>query len=144
MTQDRDEPGFARCWRFGDVEFDERSHALRREGCRVDIEPTPLKVMLHLLACAGDLVSKDDLLQAVWPGRIISDAALAKSIARLRVAIGDHDQSLIKTHHRFGYRLTARVSVERVRRHRPAASDCNWPPLSARSEFGAESRTAVC
>lgn len=144
MTQDRDEPGFAHCWRFGTVEFDERSYTLRREGHRVDIEPTPLKVMLHLLACAGDLVGKDELLQAVWPGRIISDAALAKSIARLRVAIGDHDQSLIKTHHRFGYRLTARVSVERVLRHRPAAPDLSRPLPSALGEISVESRIAAC
>lgn len=55
-------------------------------------------------------------MRAAWPGRIIADATLAKTIARLRDTLGDRDQSLVRTHHRYGYRLVAPVRVELVDR----------------------------
>ena len=82
------------------------------DGRAVEIEPKPLQVLVHLLENAGKLVTKDALIQAVWPGRIIGDAALTKCVARLREAIGDRDQRLIKTHHRYGYRLITPVQTQ--------------------------------
>ncbi|MGQ0621966.1 MAG: winged helix-turn-helix domain-containing protein [Panacagrimonas sp.] len=110
----------ARRWRFGGVELDERSLILNVDGRTVEIEPKPLRVLLHLLDRAGEVVTKDALMRAVWPGRIITDAALAKSVARLRDAIGDRDQAFIRTHHGFGYQMVAPISVEVLERQSPA------------------------
>lgn len=101
-----------RRWRFGDVEFDERSLSLLRAGRAVEVERKPLLVLQHLLHHAGEVVNKDALIRAAWPGRIISDAALTKCVARLRDAIGDEAQSLVKTHYGFGYRMVAPVVME--------------------------------
>lgn len=101
-----------RRWRFGRAEFDERSFDLSVDGRVVQIEPKPLRLLQHLLAHAGEVIHKDALVRAVWPGRIITDAALAKTIARLREALGDRDQTWIRTQHRYGYRLAIPVQVE--------------------------------
>lgn len=101
-----------RRWRFGRAEFDERSLNLKIDGRTVELEPKPLRVLQHFLHHAGEVVGKDALIRAAWPGRIISDAALAKCIARLRDALGDREQTLIKTQHRYGYKLVAPVAVE--------------------------------
>lgn len=101
-----------RRWRFGSIEFDERSLALTREGKVVEADRKPLEVLRTLLARSGKVVTKDALVQAVWPGRIVTDAAPAKTIARLRESLGDADHALIRTHHGYGYRLTADVVCE--------------------------------
>lgn len=101
-----------RIWRFGRVEFNERELTLKLAGQPVEIERKPLLVLRHLLHRAGEVVTKDALVRAVWPGRIVTDWALAKSIGRLRDALGDREQALVRTHHGFGYRLVAPVEVE--------------------------------
>lgn len=105
-----------RRWQFGRAELDERNLMLQVDGREVEIEPKPLELLRHLLENASLLVTKDALIRAVWPGRIISDSALAKAVARLREAIGDKDQALIHTHHGYGYRLVAPVRVEEIER----------------------------
>src|SRR5205823_5886347 len=102
----------SRRWMFGAAVLDERRLELIVAGQKVEIERKPLQVLLHLLQHADEVVTKDDLIKAVWPGRIISDAALTKCMAKLREALRDEDQSLIKTHHGYGYRLVAPVTSE--------------------------------
>jgi non-specific serine/threonine protein kinase len=55
-------------WRFADCEFDERRRELRVGGAVVDIEAKPLDLLHQLLLHAGEVVTKDELLDAVWPG----------------------------------------------------------------------------
>lgn len=105
-----------RRWRFGRAEFDEREQALKLDGKAVEIERKPLLVLQHLLLHAGEVVAKDALVRAVWPGRIITDWAVAKSIGRLRDALEDREQALVRTHHGFGYRFVAEVRVETLAR----------------------------
>lgn len=105
-----------RRWHFANAELDERSLVLKVGGRIVAIEPKPLEVLLCLLERAGEVLTKDALMQAAWPGRIITDATLAKTINRLRETLGDTDQSVVKTHHRYGYRLLAPVRMERIER----------------------------
>jgi tetratricopeptide (TPR) repeat protein len=56
--------------------------------------------------------TKDELLASVWPGRILSETVLTKCIGRLREAVGDRQQDIIKTVYGFGYRFVAPVQVE--------------------------------
>jgi non-specific serine/threonine protein kinase len=99
-------------WRFANLEFDDASLLLRIDGQTVDLERRPLELLHLLLQHAGEVVTKDEILEAVWPGRIVSDAALTKCVARLRQAIGDTEQTLIRTIYGFGYRLAVPVSIE--------------------------------
>ena len=102
----------SRCWTFASAVFDERTLELRVRGEIVDVERKPCEVLLHLLLHAGEVVTKDELLEAVWPRRILTETALTKCIARLREALGDIDQSIVKTIYGMGYRLVAPVHVE--------------------------------
>jgi eukaryotic-like serine/threonine-protein kinase len=110
-------PGAAveeRRWRFGAASLDERSLELRVADQPVELERKPLEVLLHLLRHAGEVVTKDELLAAVWPGRILSDSSMTSCLYKLREALRDQDQSVIRTVHGYGYRLVAPVSVESV------------------------------
>jgi class 3 adenylate cyclase len=57
-------------------------------------------------------VTHEELLQAVWPGRILSDSVLKKCVSSLREALRDDRQRIIKTVHGYGYRLVAPVEME--------------------------------
>ncbi|MGQ0621744.1 MAG: AAA family ATPase [Panacagrimonas sp.] len=132
MSQAQTIPATARRWRFGKAELDERSLVLKVDGRAVAIEPKPLEVLICLLERAGEVVTKDALMRAAWPGRIIADVTLAKTLARLREALGDKDQSLIKTQHRYGYRLIAPVKVETLDRADAARKTQDLPEVVRR------------
>jgi TolB-like protein/DNA-binding winged helix-turn-helix (wHTH) protein/cytochrome c-type biogenesis protein CcmH/NrfG len=108
----RQPAGATRRWLFANAVLDERSLTLTVDGKVSALDPKPLEVLLHLLNHAGEVVTKDELLAAVWPGRILSDAGLTSCVARLRAALADDAQSIIKTVHGYGYRLVAPVKVE--------------------------------
>lgn len=99
-------------WLFEHCVFDESSLELRVHGVLVELERKPLEVLRHLLRHAGEIVTKEELHTAVWPGRIVSETVLAKAISRIREVLADDAQTLIKTVHGYGYRLIAPVRVE--------------------------------
>lgn len=73
------------------------------------LERKPLEVLKLLLSHAGEVVTKEEMLAGVWAGRVVTDATLTKAVAKLRAALGDHDQAIIRTVHGYGYRLIAPV-----------------------------------
>jgi eukaryotic-like serine/threonine-protein kinase len=93
----------------GGIELDELTLELRRGGQPVAIEPKPLELLMLLVRQPGTVVTKDELLDQVWAGRVVSESVLTKCVAKLREALGDTEQTLIKTVHGFGYRLMAPV-----------------------------------
>lgn len=107
---DSHQPSFR--WLFGRCVFDEGSLELSVNGQRVPLERKPLEVLRHLLRHAGEVVTKDELQNAVWAGRILSETVLTKAVSRIREVLGDEGQALIKTVHGYGYRLVAAVTVE--------------------------------
>jgi len=100
------------CWRFGDVTFDERTLELKVRGDLRPLSPKPLELLMVLLRRPGEVVTKEELFAAVWPRRIVSEASLTNAISRLRVAIGDEQQQVIKSTHGHGYRLMGAVVRE--------------------------------
>src|SRR6056297_1217345 len=97
---------------FADCELDLDAHALRRAGEVVRVEPQVFDV-LHILATrAGAMVTKDELIEAVWGGRFVSDATISARISAARAAIGDNgrDQSIIRTVARRGFQMVANVT----------------------------------
>jgi DNA-binding winged helix-turn-helix (wHTH) protein/serine/threonine protein kinase len=112
----------ARLWKFANCEFDEQRRELRINGVRVDLETKPLEVLLQLLQHAGEVVTKDELLEAVWPGTVVVDGSLATAVSKLRKAIGDEEQLTILTVPRTGYRLAVPVQSK-------AVAGGAWPEL---------------
>lgn len=99
-------------WRFGTVEFDEARHELRVSGLPVEIEHKPLQVLALLLRHAGEVVTKDELFDTVWTGRVTVDHVLATAIGKLRKALEAGAEARIATVPRLGYRFDG--PVERI------------------------------
>ena len=94
-----------RLWRFGEFEFDELGRVLRVNGAVVELEAKPLEVLSQLLLRAGEVVAKEELLEAAWPGVSVVEGSLPTAVSKLRKALGDSHGSVIVTVPRTGYRL---------------------------------------
>ena len=101
-------------WHFADCEFDELGRQLRVKGKPVEVESKPLDLLLQLLLHAGEVVTKEELLEEVWPDVMVVDGSLATAISKLRRAIGDEDHPVIVTVPRIGYRLAVPVHCKTV------------------------------
>lgn len=99
-------------WLFAHCVFEESTLELHVSGAVVELERKPLEVLRHLLRHAGEVVTKEEIHAAVWPGRVLSDTVLTKAISRIREVLGDEAQTLIKTVHGYGYRLITAVRIE--------------------------------
>ena len=99
-------------YRFGRCELDIASHALRVEGEERRVEPQVFDLLHLLVTRPGELVSRDALIEAVWGGRIVSDATIDARINAARRAVGDDGgrQAVIRTVPRRGIRLVAPVT----------------------------------
>jgi serine/threonine protein kinase/DNA-binding winged helix-turn-helix (wHTH) protein len=104
----------ARLWRFADYEFDELRRELRVKGGAVELESKPLDVLQQLLLHAGEVVTKEELLESVWPDVMVVDGSLATAVSKLRKALGDEDHPAIVTVPRVGYRLAVPVYCKAV------------------------------
>jgi len=103
-----------RLWRFADYEFDELRRELRVRGKAADLESKPLDILLQLLLHAGEVVTKEELLETVWPDVMVVDGSLATAVSKLRKAMGDEDHPAIVTVPRVGYRLAVPVYCKTV------------------------------
>ena len=101
-------------WRFAGCEFDESRRELRVRGTVADLEAKPLEILRELLLHAGEVVTKDELLEAVWPGLTVVDGSLSNAISKLRKALGD-DGQMVVTVPRVGYRLDVAVNCDAPR-----------------------------
>ena len=100
-------------WRFGAVELDERLATVRIGDHAVDLDRSSYDILLALLRHNGEVVTKDELLEAGWPGRVVSENSLAKAVSRLRQALAA-DGASVRVVHGYGYRLTAPVTFAAV------------------------------
>ena len=96
-------------WRFGNVELDESRHELRIAGLTVEIEHKPLEVLSLLLRHAGEVVTKGELFETVWAGRITVDHVLSTAVGKLRKALEAGGEARIATVPRIGYRFDGPV-----------------------------------
>ncbi len=98
---------------FDEYELEPAKGELRRAGHVVDIEPQVFAVLETLIARRDGLVTRDDLVDAVWNGRIVSETAISSRIKSARQAIGDDgvSQRHIKTLRGRGYRFLSDVET---------------------------------
>jgi TolB-like protein/DNA-binding winged helix-turn-helix (wHTH) protein len=99
-------------YRLKDGELDAARFELRRGGRAVPIEPQVLELLLYLVAHRDRAVTRSELFEQLWRGRIVTDSALNSRIKAARAAIGDDgaSQSQIRTLHRTGYRFVGDVA----------------------------------
>ena len=99
---------------FGPYRLDRVGARLLREGQHIDIAPKPWALLCHLAERAGQLVTKDQLLDGVWGHRFVSDSVLKTAINSLRVVLGEdaRDPQWVHTVSRRGYRFSEAVETE--------------------------------
>ena len=101
-------------YRFGQFALDSWKRTVSRADSPVSLTPKAFDVLLFLVQNPNRLVTKEELLQAVWGDAFVEEGNLTQYISHLRKALGDNSEEtrLIVTISRKGYQFTARVTVE--------------------------------
>lgn len=97
---------------FDDFELDAGGFELRRNGTLCHVEPLVFDILLFLVRNPGRVIGRDEMIDAVWDGRIVSDATISSGIKSARKAIGDSGglQRYLQTVRGRGFRFTADVT----------------------------------
>jgi len=113
-------------YRFGDFEVDLHTGDLRKHGHRIRLQEKPFQILSLLLERAGEVVTRDELRQRLWPADtfVDFDANLNTSLNRLRQALGEtaNEQIFIRTIPRQGYRFIATITKVEDSMNAPAPS----------------------
>ena len=98
-------------YRIKDWEVDPAACLVSRNGDSVHLEPKAMDLLVFLASKPGVVHSRDELLDEIWPGLVVSDEALTNAIIKLRKAFNDsaRDPQFIETLPKRGYRLIADV-----------------------------------
>jgi DNA-binding winged helix-turn-helix (wHTH) protein len=98
-----------RQYAFGDFTLDLNSGFLRRGSEEVPLRPKPFQVLVYLVQRHGELVTKAEIAEAIWPETAVMDNTLAQCLVEIRRALGDESQQLIRTVVGRGYLFTLPV-----------------------------------
>src|SRR5574340_442483 len=130
---------------FEPFTLDPARRELRRDGTLVTVEPQVFDLLHYLIRNCERVVGKDDVLAAVWKGRIVSESTLTCRITAARHAVGDNgeDQRLIRTVPRVGWRFIAPVRERQVVGDESATESVPSPPESVPSPPGALHADAI-
>jgi eukaryotic-like serine/threonine-protein kinase len=106
-------PPMSHLYLFGQFALDSRRRTLSRADSPIALTPKAFDVLLFLARNPNRLVTKEEMLQAVWGDTLVEEGNLAQCISHLRKALGDNseDSRLIVTIARRGYQFTADVTV---------------------------------
>src|SRR6266576_6529211 len=108
--------------RFGVFQVDLRTGELFKQGIKIRLQQQPLRVLALLLEHPGEVVTREDLRQAIWPaGTFVEfDVGVDAAIHKLRTALGDSAENprLVETLPRRGYRFIA-MAWSRTKGRRP-------------------------
>jgi TolB-like protein/tetratricopeptide (TPR) repeat protein len=107
-------------YQFEGYTLDINRYLLRSADREIELRPKSFEVLRYLVENADRLITKEELIKAVWPHVVVTDDSLTRCVSEARQAIGDGGQLIIKTVPRRGYRFTASVS--------PVASDARAEP----------------
>ena len=100
-------------YEFGKFRCDPREHLLLCDGKPVSLSPKSFEILLALIRSNGQLVTKDELMQQVWPDSFVEEANLTVNISALRKVLGEGPGGphYIETVPKRGYRFIAEVAV---------------------------------
>jgi TolB-like protein/DNA-binding winged helix-turn-helix (wHTH) protein len=121
---------------FGPYWIDRQQRLLFRDGHLVALEPKVFDTLLVLVEADGTLVSKDELLQKIWPGTFVEEGSVTRNVSTLRRILGKNadDQQYIATVPKRGYRLVATVrnAIAEQPRQSAVAPAIGGPALTRR------------
>jgi len=138
---------------IGDWQVEPELNTLSRENSTIHLEPKVMQVLVQLALHAGEVLSKEQLIEAVWPDTFVSEQALTRCISVLRRELQDntHTPRYIQTISKSGYRLVATVHMphgEELKRHTTVeeagdelphapspATEKNMPPSARRQPW---------
>lgn len=123
---------------FEDFVLDAKKGELKRAGEPVELEPQVFRLLLLLVESGGRLVDRDELMESIWKGRVVSDSAISSRIKSLRKALGDDgkQQRLLRTVPKRGFRFVGEVSA-------PEASASSSEVTSLRADLAAEAESVA-
>jgi TolB-like protein len=100
-------------YRFGQFDVDTERYELRRDGSVEAVEPLVFNLILFLARNPNRVISRDEAIEAVWSGRVVSDATVASAVKSARRALGDSgdSQNYIRTVRGRGFEFQAQVST---------------------------------
>jgi DNA-binding winged helix-turn-helix (wHTH) protein/tetratricopeptide (TPR) repeat protein len=98
-------------YRFDDFVLDPSKRTFARRGEALSVSPKAFEVLTYLVRNPGRVVTKDELLKAVWPDSFVEEGNLAQHISWLRKALGDRSNDIVTVPGR-GYQFTAPVRTE--------------------------------
>src|SRR5271169_6088091 len=96
---------------FGVYRLDAQSQMLFREGDHVALPPKVTELLIALVQAAGKVLTREELVQRLWPDTVVEEGSLTSHISLLRKALGEDPkaQDLIETLPKRGYRFVASV-----------------------------------
>ncbi len=137
-------PSSAPVYRFGRFCVDTREQQLTHEGSAIPITPKVFDTLVTFLQNPGRLLTKDDLLQAIWPDTSVEEANLTVNVSTLRRLLAVKGQPpCIETVPRRGYRFVLPVAVENVSEPRPTVALPNSPASVRAQELYARANQAA-
>jgi TolB-like protein/DNA-binding winged helix-turn-helix (wHTH) protein len=96
-------------YRFRDCELDTGRLEFRRNGAAQSLEPQVFRLLAHLIEHRDRVVTRNELYETIWNGRVVAEAALYSRIKSVRAAIGNEGADPIRTVSRTGYQFVAEV-----------------------------------
>ena len=114
-------------YEFDDVRVDPRRMEITRRGVALHLEPKSFDVLVFLIEHGDRLVTKEELLEAVWKDTFVTPNTLTRAVAQLRKSLGDdaYEAKYIETVARRGYRFLAAIRVQ------PHSSTLSRPVITA-------------
>jgi DNA-binding winged helix-turn-helix (wHTH) protein/tetratricopeptide (TPR) repeat protein len=128
-------------WVFARFRLEPANAMLWCDDKPVPLAPKPFALLCYLVEHAGRLATKDDLLDAVWGHRFVTESALKVCMSELRQALGDDSKTprYIETAARRGYRFIAPVTLRSV----PDAGPSSFPVRTRGAESGVQGDSAL-
>jgi len=120
-------------FRFEGYTLDLKRGSLRAGDRAIELRAKSFETLRYFVLNAGRLISKDELIEAIWPNATAGDESLTRCVSDVRLALGDADQRIIKTLLRRGYLFAALVSTE--------VSASQMPSSAPSGGFSAEPET---
>jgi DNA-binding winged helix-turn-helix (wHTH) protein len=97
-------------YQFGEFKLDAARGCVLKAGEEIKLRPKVYEALKFLIENPGRLMSKKEMIEAVWPDSFVTDDSLVQCMVELRRALDDHAQLLLKTVPRRGYVFTAEVT----------------------------------
>ncbi len=119
------------CYSFGPFRLEVAERRLLRDGTPKSLQPRVFDTLVLLVQNAGHLLTKEELISALWPHTVVEESNLTKNIWTIRKVLGDPDGSAyIETIPRVGYRFVAAVRAEAAAVIAQASPSAAWPEVS--------------